>query len=149
MPPISASSVQSVSTYSGSEDMTWLIGLLPAALTRWWSVDAAKSIGVAILAIAGMLLVGFAYLEVKSSGAALSDARWLREIASSNEAANSEAAEAAQKSAAAAQAERDKAKADAARAIQRASTLQAELDRLNQASGDPVVFPKSLVRSLQ
>ena len=128
--------------------MTWLIGLLPAALTRWWSADAAKSIGVAVLAILGMLLVGFAYLEVKGAGKALSDAKWLQQIGSANEAAAADAAEDARRSAVAAQAERDKAKADAARAIQRASTLQAELDRLNQASGDPVVFPKSLVRSL-
>ena len=129
--------------------MTWLLSLLPAALTRWWSADAAKSIGVAVLAIAGMLLVGFAYLEVKGAGKALSDAKWLQQIGSANETVAADAAEDARRSAAAAQAERDKARAVAVKALGQAAALQAELDRLNQASGDPVVFPKSLVRGLQ
>lgn len=123
-----------------------LLAGLWAGLRRWANPEAAKALGVvlvALIVLAGAVLL---YGAGTSGGAAKRDASWLTRL---NAATASVMTRRAQRERAMRQAEsvaREQAESERDEAIARAAAIAAELAKLKD---DPVVYPAKLAKEMR
>lgn len=133
----------------GGFALSALVATVRAWLPDWLLGPIGAALGTAV-AVLGLVLLFASYVAgVRADAIVARDGLWRAKVAEASlQAANirAEMARAADDAAAAVRAE-----ADAAREQDRAriTALEQELARVASESGDPVIYPKELVRSLK
>lgn len=129
----------------------WLarIGGIKTAAARFWNANALAALVAGLAVVSVVIGVAMFVIGIKRDARAIADGWWTTRLAAERTAASARQAERDRAGAAAAAAERQDVERQRDAAIERVAGLEAELARLKQESGDPVIYPRALARRLR